>query len=265
MTTAAQCCKAQGSSAVTGIKEAQIHGVVKMRLTQRKWTESNPKPYIDEVCVYDIFSGDGINFVDGEMVMGSPYEIHRAIVESGLWESKKVRFVASDIREQAIQQLATLLGEERRFLVDYRTGPAVDQIVNASERLRRNQRCHVMLIVDPNGPGTMPFTELLALAQTYGRRVDILLNVSETAICRILGCSITKDKNWWAGFDAFADVIRALLVHFKGGWLRQPLPGDRQRWRFICFWSYAPPPRGWLQQHLIPMDSTTDLNTILGR
>jgi len=254
MTLSCQRSKAQGVSAITPLKEIQIHGVVKTRLAQRKYQH-----YIPRVLVYDIFAGDGENVVGDERYYGSPIEIAQAIEESDIVSTKSVRFVASDLRQEAVDSLAALVDFHYGFPVDVRRSKAEDQIKDLTCCLDACPQDHAVLVVDPNGPGTMPFNAMLDLAKRHSRRVDLLINVSETALKRILSCSATRDKNWWAGFQDFAEIVRCLLAQFRQAWIRLPIPGDCQRWRLMCFWTFRPPDQPWLRQRMLAANTSTDL------
>lgn len=249
----------QGSSSITAIKEAQIYGVIKTRLVQRKFAGI----WIGRVHVYDIFSGDGVNQVDGHAVWGSPIETINAIVDSGLNCSKTVLFTASDKRKDSIERLQVMIGEFNDFPVRCQTIEAADQISEIGKMLEANPKDHAIIIVDPNGPGVMPFNEIRELSKRYGKRVDILLNISETAMNRILGCKITRDKNWWACFDDFSSIVCDIFENYKQAWVREVIKGDRQKWRFLCFWTYAPPKRDWSKQGIRSVSSKQQMCAIL--
>lgn len=247
----------QGSSQVTAIKEIQIYGVVKMRLTQRK-----NQGYISNIYVYDIFSGDGVNIVDGSAVWGSPVEIARAISDSGISTIKPVSFIASDLRIDAVERLQNTLKDMAGFRCICEQSKASDQLRKIYSNLR-NQNSHALIVIDPNGPGTLPFNEIKQVAYTYNKRADLFINISETAINRILNCGITKDKNWWAGYDNFESIILDIFSFYKQAWVRRVLPGDRQKWRFICFWSWGRTKSGWCKQYLDVVNSPEELKRIL--
>jgi hypothetical protein len=102
----------QGQSHATMKKEMHIHGVVKMRLMQRK-----NQRYIKDIRVYDIFSGDGQNIVDDITMQGSPLEIADAIASSKV----NAKFIASDIRPISVDYLRERLESksvELRLCVD---------------------------------------------------------------------------------------------------------------------------------------------------
>lgn len=251
--------KMQGNSSITPIKEAQIYGVVKTRLLQRKYAT-----WIRKIHVYDIFSGDGLNIVDGNLVWGSPVEIVNAIIDSGIPQIKQITFTASDIRKESVDILQRRIGATNGFLTNCKHINASAQLTDIKEILMRYPSDHAIIIVDPNGPGVLPFNELLHLSRIYNKRIDILLNISETAMTRILGCHITKDKNWWADFENFCDIVNEIFINYKQAWVRQVVQGDRQRWRFLCFWSYAKTKQGWKNQGLHAIETQEALNKLLG-
>ena len=250
----------QGASQITPIKEAQIKGTVMVRLTQRKFKE-----YIPRIFVYDIFSGDGVNIVDGTSVLGSPVEIANAILESKILQTKRVKFIASDIREEAVVRLYNRLDVfiEQGVDIECVNVDAATMFCSIYERLLYDKACHIIIVVDPNGPAPLPFNELLAVSQDFNKRVDVFLNVSETAMKRVLNCSITRDKNWWRGYDDFKSMVLDVFKNFKQAWVREVIDGDRQRWRYLCFWSFAPTKRGWEKQGLYPINSANQMEVFL--
>jgi len=248
----------QGASSITLIKEAQIYGVVKTRLTQRKLAD-----YIGRIHVYDIFSGDGINFVEGETVWGSPIEIINAIKDSHIAERKSILFTASDIRQDAVDRLVNRINGDYGFQINCKVMDAASQIKEISLVLNSNKKDHAIVIVDPNGPGVLPFEEMLNLSRKFNRRADIFLNISETAMNRILRCGVTKDKNWWASFDNFTEIICEVKENYRQAWVRRAIKGDRQKWRFLCFWTYAPTQRGWEKQGIKAVMTRKELELIL--
>ena len=248
--------KDQGVSNITIIKEAQIYGAIKTRLLQRKNAY-----WIRKTHIFDIFSGDGMNIVDGEVVWGSPIETLYAIIHSGI---SRYSFIASDIRSDAVERLEQRMGDLGKHTdTKFQTVDAASQIKHIRELMRNHPSNHTLVIIDPNGPGVMPFKEMRVLSQIYSKRVDIFLNISETAINRILRCGITKNKNWWAEYESFSSIILDIFKHYKQAWVRKVIIGDRQKWRFICFWSYAPTKSGWDKQGLISVPSKQEMEEIL--
>lgn len=245
----------QGMSAVTPVKEVQIKGTVKMRLLQRK----NQRSYIKEIRVYDVFSGDGRNVVEGQEIQGSPLEIADAIRESEV----DAELYASDILDDTISRLEPALATKG---VPYHL-----RVCSAAERFAeiRDYVCsspkghHAIVVVDPNGPGALPFEQMLDLAKRRAGQVDLLVNISETAMKRILACAVTKDKNWWADMPSFRDFLLRLFTYYREMWLRDAIAGDPQRWRFICFWGWTPPGGPWEKQHLYQIKTQEELESRL--
>jgi hypothetical protein len=250
----------QGASSVTAIKEAQIYGTILTRLRQRKFAGE----WIKNIRVYDMLCGDGINIVDGLPVWGSPIEITRAIIDSEIASYKRTFFTASDIREDSIDRLRTSLGEWSFTGFDCKCIDAKAQIADTSMTMMMNPKDHAIVLIDPNGPATLPFDDLIDFCRRYSARADLFINISETHINRNLGCSITKDCNWWANFTNFAEILCKLKSYYKGAWLREAIQGDRQRWRYVCFWNYAIPKNDWKAQNLLAIKTNQDIIDIIG-
>jgi hypothetical protein len=248
----------QGCGYVTAIKEVQIKGTILMRLNMRKY-----QGYIKRIGIFDIFCGDGKNSIGGETILGSPVEIINAIKESGIYQFKPVDFFASDNRQTAVDTLGNLLNREiYPFNLNIIKNPADKQLGFLEGYLRQYKLSHVILVVDPNGPKVLPFEQLNALS-VYSKRLDVIINISEIAIKRIKGCSITKDCNWWAGYETFEDILWALKQRYKAGWLRDVVKGDNQKWRLMTLWDWTPPQNPWEAQGLYPIRSRQDIVDIL--
>ena len=250
----------QGSSFVTPIKEIQINGVIKVRLNQRKFHD-----WISKIIVADIFSGDGTNVISGTEIAGSPIEIIKAIKETKILEHKDIEFLANDIRMESVEALKVRIEAENleRLPIQYHTKAADEALVTIEELLHNDRAAHCILLVDPNGPSVMPFDRIISLARMFSKRMDIIVNISETAIKRVLASPTCKDKNWWAGMQSFSDVLWNIFENYKEGWLRTVIKGDYQKWRFACFWNYAPPKHDWSKQGLLKISSEEDINKIL--
>lgn len=253
----------QGQSHATPAKEYHIKCVVKMRLTQRKFQR-----YIKQIRVFDIFSGDGQNSVSGINMQGSPLEIADAIIESGV----DAFFVASDIREFAVEMLDSRLAKKtypdmfREFRYSVNKNSAEDQLDIIHKYLDESEDNHAIVIVDPNGPKVLPFEKLRSIMQQHGRQCDMILNIAEGHLSRIMACSVTKDKNWWAKYDSIIRVIWDVINTTGNGWLRMPLriegnPGNvnSHRWRFVCTWGWCPPKNEWAGQNFFRVNSYADL------
>jgi hypothetical protein len=249
----------QGCSDVTPIKEIQIRGVIETRLNQRKL---QPK-YINRIGIFDIFCGDGTNIVDGESIPGSPLEIINAIQSTGVFKTKGIDFFASDNRQDAVDTLTNLLTREvYPFSVNIIKKPADEQLEFVHWYLSENRRHHVILLVDPNGPGVIPFDKLNHLSK-FSSRLDVIINISESAILRIKACSKTKHKNWWAGYQTFEDILWELLRGYNEGWIRDVIKGDRQKWRIMTMWSWCPPRNAWEKQRLYRIKTKQNIIDIL--
>jgi three-Cys-motif partner protein len=249
----------QGCSGVTKTKEIEIRGIFEMRLNMRKYQPG----YFKRIRIFDIFCGDGENSVDGETILGSPFEIINAIESTKVYRNKQVEFLASDNRQFAIDTLSKSLNQnEYPFSVKTIKMPADESISLVGSYLRSSKLNHAILLVDPNGPGVIPFQQLNNLRR-YSSRLDVIINISESAINRIKGCGITKDKNWWANYENFEAILCELRRGYKWGWLRDCIKGDKQRWRLIVLSSWAKPKRNWEKQGLYLITSDQDITDML--
>jgi len=250
----------QGCSRVTAIKEIQIRGVIEMRLNQRK----NQQGYIKRIGIFDVFCGDGKNIIEGgETILGSPIEIINAVKSTRIYESKQIDFFASDNRYLAIDRLSNLLSYEiLPFGINIIQKPADEQLGFIEWYLNQDNRNHVILLIDPNGPGVIPFKQLNDLS-SYASRLDVIINISESAIKRIKGCRTTKNCNWWANYETFEDILWELLKGYREGWIRDVIKGDNQKWRIMTLWTWTPPRRAWEKQRLYKVTTKQDIIDIL--
>jgi len=249
----------QGMSMITPIKEVQIKGTVLMRLRQRKFQQ-----YIRKISVFDIFCGDGENSVAGETIQGSPLEIADAINESGM---SNVSFIESDINKIAVDHLMKELREKNNtnrnhafISIEMSAKDALNEILRY---LSMNKNNHAIVVVDPNGPADLPFDAIKKLVHEYSSQADLIMNVSETAFKRILKCRTTREKNWWKGYCDFIEIISDIMKGAREGWLRMPIKSDRQKWRFICCWSFSPPRNAWENQGLYRVSGIEQLKNLI--
>jgi hypothetical protein len=249
----------QGCSQVTKIKEIQIKGLISFRLNQRKFQGS----YLKNIGIFDIFCGDGVNSVDGESIDGSPIEIANAILETEVYKKKQVGLIASDNRESAVELLRKRLSKrDSPFWINVIKRTADEQLDVVRKYLNSKKSNHAILVVDPNGPATFPFEKLNALS-VFSDRLDVIINISESAINRIKACGITKDKNWWANYETFEDIIVEFLKGYKEGFMRGAVKGDKQKWRIVTMWSWSKPKNDWKKQGLYKIRTKQDITTIL--
>ena len=249
----------QGCSQITKIKEIQIKGLVSFRLTQRKFQPN----YLKNIGIFDIFCGDGENTVDGESFAGSPIEIINAILETEAYKNKRIGFFASDNRESAVETLHNRLSKRTYpFKVEVMKRLADEQLDFVRKFLMNSKVNHAILVMDPNGPAVIPFEKIKALSK-YSDRLDVIINISEGAINRIKGCGITKDKNWWADYETFEDIIIEFLKGYKEGFMRGAVKGDKQKWRIVTMWSWGLPKNDWKKQGLYKIRTKQDITTIL--
>lgn len=246
----------QGVSDVTQKKEMDFYGICNTRLCQRKF-----QPYIKQVYLFDVFCGDGQNIVNGNIITGSSLKMAQAIEASGISETKDVFLICSDIRKDAVSKLNTQFSSSQysfENIVVQRT--ASEQIKHIHKIAREDKNAHFIIVVDPNGPKTLPFDEIEAIAKDSAitKRVDIVVNVSVTSIKRMVQHRISAGAkyDWWIktveclGRDFFKKLAR----NYKGAWIRKPL-GDRQGWVVLAFFNWSPPRNDWSKAGFINLNS----------
>jgi len=248
----------QGCSLATEFKEIQIYGLFEMRLLQRK----NQGAWIKSLGLFDIFCGDGQNQLEGKLISGSPIEILRAIKTTEIYKYIKTAFFPSDIRLGAIKGLSTLMGDIHQIDVRLQVRNAETQIGLIEKYLSKSRMNHAIILIDPNGPKIMPIEKIKRLGK-FHKQVDLIINISETAINRLKACSVTKDKNWWANYDNFAEILWDIKKQYRWGFLRDTLPSDPQRWRIFTAWSSMRPRNGWEKQGFYKIESKQDIINIL--
>lgn len=245
----------QGSSELTPRKEFEIGGLSWMRLQQYKnqyFTKS-----FDKVIMADIFCGTGKNEVGGEIVDGSPIKIVNAIARTRNMPVK-VDFWFSDIRRVACEVLKENVYQSTGLVVDALPVEAADAIEILAGILDQEPRTYLYLVIDPNGPKDFPRDEVVALLQLFSSRVDVVPYISATSVNRCIAArkkAGMQFKSWLAGIENFDSGFVAALSNNRKGWIREHVPGDRQRWTMLPTFGRMPPSSDWKKQGYVELDS----------
>jgi len=262
--------KAQGSSLITPRKERELYGLTHMRVNQFKSFGFNE---IDRIVFADVFSGNGNNVLEDQTeVEGSPVQITQAVVRASTTGpkarallDKKFIFIFNDIRRDAV--------EKCREIVTPLFSPIASNIVSpqfwkmeasaAIAKLHRGMlndpRMYAYLVLDPNGPKAFPRKEVLELCRCFGNRVDIVTNLSATAIYRTLRLKETHPEfnvPWLEGIEGIDDGYLRALTNNRFGWIRRPIEGDPQRWFIIPTFGRVQPWYDWHTQGYVKIHSS---------
>jgi hypothetical protein len=245
----------QGSSIYTKQKEFEIGALTKMRLTQFK--SSFFKHNI--VIVADVFSGTGRNVVDDELIEGSPVRIMDGVINSGNTKTK-INYFFSDIRPNACEQLSHYLLHRFNMSVKTHAMAASDAINMLGNILHKDYRVFLFLVLDPNGPKDFPKNEVYDILKEFPRRIDVIPNISATAISRCLGARYKAGhqmQGWLGTIDNFDEgFVSCLITNNRNGWIRKPVQGDIHRWVIIPTFGVFKPRNNWEKQGYI--DLATD-------
>ena len=239
----------QGASVYTIRKEYEIGALTYMRFLQFK-----NKYFLrdfDSIYVADIFSGTGRNVVNDEEIDGSPVRIM-----DGVCRSKNltvdVNYFFSDIRPAACEKLSHYLLERFCAPIATHTMQASDAINMLGCILYHNPRIFLYLVLDPNGPKDFPKQEVHDLLMAFPKRIDVIPNISATAINRCLGARNLAGRQmqgWLGEIDNFDQgFISSLTMSGRSGWIRKPIQGDIHRWVMIPTFGKMPPHNDWANQ-----------------
>ena len=250
----------QGVSDITPQKELGFFGICQTRLMQRKF-----QPYIKTVYLCDVFSGEGHNVVNGEVLAGSPIKMAQAIDVSGIVETKEVFLMCSDIRRDAIHTLTRYFSEsDHSCETSIYQRSAADQLRFIHDIAKQESNSHFIITIDPNGPKTLPFKEIKDLSSdpALRNRIDFIVNISATSIKRMIRHRQSAGVNydWWIGTieSIGRDLVMEIAKHYKGAWIRKPL-GDRQGWLMVAYFNWKPPNNDWKKAGFI------DLHSVAGK
>jgi three-Cys-motif partner protein len=259
----------QGSSKITHLKERHLEGIVTMRFRML----THHMKHIDRLVVADVFCGSGENNIGGHVIDGSPLAILNGFQtacgfgvvdpkrskESFRPHSEKVEIQISDIRPDAVASAPRILADKYSHKPDLFAHNSFDSLVkvfeaDAAQRIdelhqrlvdRPNDR--LFLFVDPNGPRTLPYPQIMGLLSDHrtADRVDVVVNISATDLKRMNGSRAANVhiRDWVGGFEnLFATVLD---VRNGEAWIRKPIPGDAHQWSIIVYWSQPFPHWDW--------------------
>ena len=245
----------QGCSKITVQKEFDIFGVTYMRMLQSKnqyFFEQTPK-----IIIADVFCGTGVNEVSDEIINGSPVRILDAYVKASTPGKKtkpfkcNTHFWFSDIRKDACEALRRNISNYSANSTVY-NGSAANVINELGNAISKTNDCHLFLVVDPNGPKDFPKYEIEHLIRSFGKRVDVILNISATAINRCIGArnkAGTQFKSWLSEIENFDNgLVETIAGRGRDGWIRDPIDGDRQKWTILSTFGRFIPKHGWEKQ-----------------
>lgn len=256
MKQAIQLSLFQGVSDVTPHKELGFFGICNTRLTQRKFQD-----YIDSVYLCDVFSGDGHNVVNGEVLAGSPVKMAQAIDASGIAETKDIFLLCSDIRKDAIHTLNRYFSESNHSCeTSIYQRSAADQLKFIHAIARQEPSSHFIVTIDPNGPKALPFEEIKKLSSDplLKNRVDFIVNISATSVKRMIRHRQSAGANydWWISTveNIGRDLVMNIAQHYKGAWIRRPL-GDKQGWLMVAYFNWSPPKHDWKKAGFLDLHS----------
>jgi hypothetical protein len=253
----------QGSSLHTGKKEFEISGVTSMRFNQFK---NKYFKYRNILCA-DVFCGSGQNVVGQEIIDGSPIKLLNGFFNANN-QLLKTKFWFSDIRGEACKSLSTMIGSNYRIKdgdINIQKMSACDAISNIGEIMSRSPGTFLYLILDPNGPKDFPKKETEELIRLFGKRLDIIPYISATTINRCIGAGKAgmDFKGWLGQIEDFdTGFVKALTSGGRDGWIRKPIPGDRQKWTMIPTFGMFKPRNDWKTRGYVNLDSEEGRETI---
>lgn len=248
----------QGVSQHTERKEFEIEGVAYMRTNQFKCQHFRYR----HVIFADVFCGSGKNTINAEYVVdGSPLRLL-----NGFFRAKKqeilpysFNFWFSDIRKSACHALERRI--EERFNLSAPAFPmeASSAINSLGDMLHAKPEAFLFLILDPNGPKDFPKYETQDLLSSFPGRIDVIPYISATTINRCLNArnKAGRDfKGWLGEIENFDEgFVAALSGGNRFGWIRKPIPGDRQRWTMIPTFGCFEPRNSWEKQGYVKLNS----------
>lgn len=248
----------QGASRHTERKEFEIEGVTSMRVNQFK----NKHFRYEHVIFADVFCGSGKNTIDADNIIdGSPLRLL-----NGFFKAKKnnrlpynFNFWFSDIRKAACSALERRIEERFDFNIAAYPVQASEAINSIGDMLHVKPNAFLFLILDPNGPKDFPKYEVQDLLSAYPGRIDVIPYISATTINRCLHSrnKAGRDfKGWLGEIENFDEgFVSALAGGNRFGWIRKPIPGDRQRWTMIPTFGCFEPRNSWEKQGYVKLNS----------
>lgn len=244
----------QGCSKYTLQKEFEIKGLTKMRATQFKseWFR------FKKVLFADVFCGTGRNFVDGQIVDGSPIRIIDGFIESKNTKFKPI-FWFSDIRKDACDTLEKIIKDRYDMELPVKQMAASDAVNEIGNFLVHNPDTYLCLTLDPNGPKDFPKNETQDLISGISRRIDVNPYISVGAMNRQLQARNKAHyqlTSWLAGIENFDEgFVKHLTAYGRKGWIRRPLEGDAWRWTMIPNFGWGAPKSNWEKQGFVGLET----------
>lgn len=248
----------QGASQFTERKEFEIEGVSYMRATQFK----NKHFRFRQVIFADVFCGSGKNTINAEYIVdGSPLRLLSGFARannSGILPYS-YNFWFSDIRQSACAALEKRI-KERFDIPAYTFAMEASTAINTlGDTLNSKPDSFLFLIIDPNGPKDFPKYEVQDLLASFPGRIDVIPYISATTINRCLNArnKAGRDfKGWLGEIENFDEgFVSALSSNKRFGWIRKPIPGDRQRWTMIPTFGCFEPRNSWEKQGYVKLNS----------
>ena len=248
----------QGSSIHTERKEYEIEALAYMRFLQFK----NKHFRFNNIYVADVFSGTGRNVINDVLVDGSPVRLMSGVVRANNFNID-VNYFFSDIRPEACSALSKYLLQQFKVQIATHTMQASDAINLLGCILQSDPLIFLFLVLDPNGPKDFPKQEVHDLLTAFPGRIDVIPNVSATAINRCLGARNIAGyhmQGWLGEIESFDEgFISSLTMGDRSGWIRRPIPGDIHRWVMVPTFGCFRPKNNWSKQGYV------DLRTDEGR
>jgi len=252
----------QGSGIATEKKSEDFYGILKMRLqmNQGKWIKSGK---VKEFFIFDLFCGDGMNIVDDSEISGSPLRIMEAIKNTKLINKiDKLTIVLSDIRKDALQILYSRIEEEgmpENVNIILLNEDASDLLPKITTFLKTKKNYHAILLLDPNGPKTLPLPEIKEFSQFHSSNSDIIINFNVVAFKRIfghkkgLGCN--SYNSWWIGaLNSLSGFVETVEPFYKTAWLRKNMRGCGG-WTILSCFGYGTSPKPWRNAGFLSYES----------
>jgi three-Cys-motif partner protein len=262
----------QGASPiVTPMKQGNFAGIVEMRLIQHSRRLASGE--CSQLTIADPFSGDGENTIEGLAIDGSPLSIltglERAFVKCPDLRavSANIKIRLSDLRKDSIHEAAKRIVAkfDKQFdlygvnhyttMVDIDRMLAAEAVARLIEWLGEDSKRRLILIIDPNGPKTLPYLLVQQLLTgTLRRQADIVIHISANAISRVLAWQQAQInmKEW---FGTFPSMFIHALGADSSAWIRMPLVGDKSRWTIMAYWGDLAPRSDWRKQGFVHLGS----------
>lgn len=263
----------QGKNAlVTRLKERHLNGLIRMRVISMKaYLYSD----IATWWLCDVYCGDGEQVIDGITIDGSPIELFNAAEALSQLPNFRAhvgrfRFLVSDKRPEAVKSVVRIAEDKFQHGPDLLGHNSFASLLTANvqdaentlddiHRLlieRPNDRAFVFL--DPNGPATFAYPSFVDLLtdDRVRDRVDVVVNISATALKRIRGSVKASAHVDWIG--RMQTIFVSALGRDNDGtgcWIREPVNRDPWQWCMLAYWSTPKPQFTWDTARFVPINS----------